>query len=62
MSASRLLRMLWKFRAANVVTVATLAATVAVLLATVAVAHNFFISPWTYDTARLGVLTHHARD
>lgn len=62
MNASRLFRMLWTFRAANGVTVATLAATVAVLLATVAVAHNFFISPWTYDTVRLGVLTHHARD
>lgn len=62
MNASRLLRMLWKFRAANGVTVATLAATVAVLLATIAVAHNFFVSPWTYDTQRLGVLTHHSRD
>ncbi|MBO9663918.1 ABC transporter permease [Dokdonella sp.] len=60
MNAMPLLRAAWKHRAANAVTVATLAATVAVLLAAIAVAHNFFVSPWTYDTARLGVLTHRA--
>lgn len=60
MSAAHLLRAIWKHRAANAVTVATLAATVAVLLAAIAVAHNFFVSPWSYDTARLGVLTHRA--
>jgi predicted permease len=57
---SHLLRAAWKHRAANAVTVGTLAATVAVLLAAIAVAHNFFVSPWTYDTMRLGVLTHRA--
>lgn len=60
MSPARVLRSAWKHRAANAVTVATLAATVAVLLAAIAVAHNFFVSPWTYDTTRLGVLTHRA--
>ncbi|HUD40562.1 MAG TPA: ABC transporter permease [Dokdonella sp.] len=60
MSPARLLRSVWKHRAANAVTVATLAATVAVLLAAIAVAHNFFVSPWSYDTMRLGVLTHRA--
>ncbi|PZQ13217.1 MAG: hypothetical protein DI564_11970 [Rhodanobacter denitrificans] len=60
MNPARVLRSAWKHRAANAVTVATLAATVAVLLAAIAVAHNFFVSPWTYDTAHLGVLTHRA--
>lgn len=60
MNPAHVLRAAWKHRAANAVTVATLAATVAVLLAAIAVAHNFFVSPWSYDTARLGVLTHRA--
>lgn len=54
------LRSLWKYRAASAVTAATLATAVAVLLAAIAVAHNFFVSPWPYDTDRLGVLSHRA--
>lgn len=60
MNPGHLLRAAWKHRAANAVTVATLAVTVAVVLAALALAHNFFVSPWTYDSVRLGVLTHRA--
>lgn len=54
------LRQLWKFRATNAVIVATLAATVGAMLSVLAIADNFFVHPWPYDTARLGVLQHRA--
>jgi putative ABC transport system permease protein len=53
-----LLRALRKYWPANLVIVVTLSVTVAVLLATIAVAHNFFVAPWPYDSRNLGVLTH----
>lgn len=47
---------------ANVAIVLTLAVTTAALLAALAIAHNFFVAPWPYDTARLTVLSRTARD
>lgn len=47
---------------ANLAIVLTLAVTAAALLAAIAIAHNFFVAPWPYDTARLTVLSRSARD
>ena len=58
MTLTNVLKNLWKFRATNAVVVATLAATVGAMLSVLAIAENFFVRPWTYDTDRLGVLQH----
>ncbi len=43
---------------ANAAIVATLAVLAAVLIAMLSFGHNLLVSPWTYDTDRLGVLRH----
>jgi predicted permease len=51
-------RGLWRHGRANFVLVITLAVLAAVVLGVGSVGHNLLLSPWTYDTDRLGVLRH----
>ncbi len=51
-------RGLWRHRRANAAMVAMLALLAGVALAVVSLGHNLLLSPWTYDTDRLGVLRH----
>lgn len=58
-----LLRWPWmRLGAAQGVMVLTIAVAVAALLAAIALAHNFFVAPWPYDTGRIGVLTHRSAE
>lgn len=52
------LRGMLRHRRANSVMIATLALLAAVLIATLSLGYNLLISPWTYDSDRLGVLRH----
>jgi predicted permease len=51
-------RGLYRHRRANAALVAMLALLAGVLLAVLSLGHNLLLSPWTYDTERLGVLRH----
>ena len=59
---SSALHALRRHTAANLAIVLTLAVTTAALLAAIAIAHNFFVAPWPYDTGRLTVLSRTSRD
>lgn len=52
------LRGLQRHRRANAAIVATLALLAGVLIAMLSLGHNLLLSPWTYDTDRLGVMRH----
>ncbi|MBB5208054.1 ABC transporter permease [Chiayiivirga flava] len=52
------LRGLQRHRRANAAIVATLAVLAAVLVAMLSLGHNLLVAPWTYDSARFGVLRH----
>jgi len=47
-----------RHRRATLVMVATLALLIAVLCALASLGYNLLVSPWTYDSDRLGVLRH----
>jgi predicted permease len=51
-------RGLWRHRRANLVLVLTLSVLAGVVLGVGSVGHNLLLSPWSYDTERLGVLRH----
>jgi len=51
-------RSLQRHRRGNATIIATLAILAAVRIAMLSLGHNLLLSPWTYDTDRLGVLRH----